>query len=583
MRARPQQHQVFRKRIVTLTVFLLLVFALIIVRLAILQVFSGGYYRALAEDRYTLVKKLIPERGKIEITDKFSPDPELVATNIDRDLVFANPTSITDPKLAADSLALVLGQKPEDILGKITDKSKKYVVLQKRLTDDQEQKIKDLHLPGIAFEPEVVRFYPQKTLLAHVMGYVGYKGDEKAGLYGLERSFEDQLKGAPGSLAQERDATGAWIFGTRRDLVPAVNGDNLILTVDKNIQFKAEAVLKDAVDKNGADSGSVIVMDPHSGAVLAMASYPTFDPNEFNKVTDPSTFSNRATVGNYEPGSVFKAITLAAAIDEGKVSPDSTYNDSGQIVESDGKIIKNSDGKAHGVQTMNQVLEESLNTGAAYAKDQIGNIDFLKYVQKFGFGKITGIELPESSGNLSNLKGNIKINFDTASFGQGISVTPIQLMQAYTALANGGKMVRPYIVQARVSPDGKVATTQTQELDQVISQQTASTLSAMLVNVVEFGHGKRAAVKGYYIGGKTGTAQVPAKNGKGYEANNNIGTFIGYGPVEKPRFLMLVRVDHPRNVTFAESSAAPAFGQIAQFIMNYFDIPPTRPVDAPKK
>ncbi len=583
MRARPQQHQVFRKRIVTLTVFLLLVFALIIVRLAILQVFSGGYYRALAEDRYTLVKKLIPERGKIEITDKFSPDPELVATNIDRDLVFANPTSITDPKLAADSLALVLGQKPEDILGKITDKSKKYVVLQKRLTDDQEQKIKDLHLPGIAFEPEVVRFYPQKTLLAHVMGYVGYKGDEKAGLYGLERSFEDQLKGAPGSLAQERDATGAWIFGTRRDLVPAVNGDNLILTVDKNIQFKAEAVLKDAVDKNGADSGSVIVMDPHSGAVLAMASYPTFDPNEFNKVTDPSTFSNRATVGNYEPGSVFKAITLAAAIDEGKVSPDSTYNDSGQIVESDGKIIKNSDGKAHGVQTMNQVLEESLNTGAAYAKDQIGNIDFLKYVQKFGFGKITGIELPESSGNLSNLKGNIKINFDTASFGQGISVTPIQLMQAYTALANGGKMVRPYIVQARVSPDGKVATTQTQELDQVISQQTASTLSAMLVNVVEFGHGKRAAVKGYYIGGKTGTAQGPAKNGKGYEANNNIGTFIGYGPVEKPRFLMLVRVDHPRNVTFAESSAAPAFGQIAQFIMNYFDIPPTRPVDAPKK
>ncbi len=583
MMASHQQNQVFRKRIVSLTVFLLLLFGLIAARLFILQIFSGGYYRVLAEDRYTLVKKLIPERGRIEITNKFSPDPDVLADNIAQDLVFANPSAISDPKTVAEQLAPILGLEPEDLLLKLTDKQKKYVVLKKRLSDDEKQKIKDLRLDGIAFEPEVVRFYPEKTLLAHLLGYVGFKGDDKAGLYGLERSFEEELKGEPGSLAQEKDAGGAWIFGTRRDLTPAVNGDNLILTIDKNIQFKTEAVLKDTVERHGADSGSVIVMDPQTGAVLAMATYPTFDPNQYNKVEDPAVFLNESTLGNYEPGSVFKAITMAAAINEGKVTPDTTYNDTGQVVEADGHIIKNSDGKAYGVQTMTQVLEQSLNTGAVFAKDQIGNADFVKYIEKFGFGKTTGIEVPEAVGNLSNLRTSIKVNFDTASFGQGLSVTPIQLIQAYTALANGGKMMQPYVVQARVGPDGKVTRTEPREIAQVVSAQTASTLSAMLVNVVENGHGKRAAVKGYYIGGKTGTAQVPRKDGKGYELDNNIGTFVGYGPVEKPKFLMLVRIDHPRVATFAESSAGPAFSQIAQFILNYFDVPPTRPVDDKKK
>jgi stage V sporulation protein D (sporulation-specific penicillin-binding protein) len=275
---------------------------------------------------------------------------------------------------------------------------------------------------------------------------------------------------------------------------------------------------------------------------------------------------------------------MAAAVEEGKVSPDSTYNDTGQVVESDGKVIKNSDGKAHGVSTMVQVLDESLNTGAVYVKEQMGNAKFLDYLKKFGFGQKTGVELPETSGSLATLeKGNVKVNFDTAAFGQGITVTPLQLMEAYTALANGGVMMQPYIVQAHVKPDGKIVNTEPKKAGQVVSAQTASTISAMLVDVVENGHGKKAAVKGYYIGGKTGTAQVPRKDGQGYEPNNNIGTFIGYGPIEKPKFLMMVRVDHPRDVSFAESSAAPPFSQIAQFILNYYNIPPTRVVDAAKK
>jgi cell division protein FtsI/penicillin-binding protein 2 len=260
-------------------------------------------------------------------------------------------------------------------------------------------------------------------------------------------------------------------------MIPAQDGESLILTIDKNIQYKAEEVLKNTVDKNLANSGCVVIADPKTGKILAMAGYPDFDPNKFNEVTDPAVFNNEATTGVYEPGSIFKPLTMAAAINEGKVTPDSTYVDEGQI-KIDDKIIKNSEPKARGVQTMTQVLEESLNTGAIFAKDQIGNQKFLEYIKKFGFGQKTGIELMEKKGNLDNLKGSINVNFATASFGQGITATPIQMIKAFSVFVNNGKMLRPYIVASKIFPDGKREDTKTQELDQVISPQTASTLAA---------------------------------------------------------------------------------------------------------
>jgi len=211
-----------------------------------------------------------------------------------------------------------------------------------------------------------------------------------------------------------------------------------------------------------------------------------------------------------------------------------------------------------------------------FAKDQIGNVKFSEYVKKFGFGQSTGIEVLESKGSVGNLKGNINVNYATASYGQGISATPLQMVQAYSALANQGKMMRPYLVKAIVLSGGKVEETRAQELGQIIDSKTADTISAMMVSVVENGHGKRAAVKGYYIAGKTGTAQVSKKNERGYEEGNTIGSFIGFGPVENPKFLMLVRIDNPRDVQYAESTAAPAFGEIAQFILNYLNVPTNR-------
>jgi cell division protein FtsI (penicillin-binding protein 3) len=568
-------NQTIYKRVVVLTIVLLVFFGITFTRLFFLQVVQADEYRALAEDQYTLVKKLTPTRGEIKVTDKFSPTPYTVATNIEKDLVFAIPSAISDTRQTAEALSPVLGIPVADIEAKLTDKSKKYVPLKKQLTETEVEKIKELKLTGISFDPQITRFYPEKNFLSSVLGYVGFKGDERKGLYGLESYFDQELAGVPGSLSQEKDAGGSWIFGAKRELRAAEDGQTLLLTIDKTIQFKVESVLKEAVEKNQADSGSIVVTDPKTGAVLAMASYPDFDPNEYNKTEDVSYFNNLNTIGNYEPGSVFKAFTMAASIDQGKIGPNTTYTDTGKV-EIDNYTIQNSDKKAHGVQTMTQALEESLNTGVIFAKEQIGNAKFADYLRKFGFGEKTGIELPETAGNLLNLKGNIRVNYHTATFGQGISVTPIQLAQGYGALANGGAMMKPFVVQSKISTDGKAEVTKPEKVGNPISEKTASTVSAMLVNVVENGHGKRAAVPGYYIAGKTGTAQVPRKDGKGYEENNNIGSFAGYGPVEDPKFVIIVRINHPRTVQYAESTAGPAFGQIAQFILNYFNIPPTR-------
>lgn len=570
-----QKSDTISKRTAVVTVFLLLLFFGVALRLFFLQAVGGRTARMLAEDQHSIFTKLLATRGEIKITDKFSEEPIAVATNIKKPLVYAVPSDIRDPLETAIKLAAILKMPEGEIQKKFEGKTRKYVPIKRQITDKQQEEIKALKLFGINFDYEEVRVYPEGNLLSQVVGFVGFKDQHKEGLYGLERYFEKELAGKNGQAVQEADAKGAWVFGATRDITLPIDGVNLILTIDKSIQFKAESVIKEAVQKHGADSGSVIVINPDSGAVLAMAGFPDFNPNEYSKTEEPKIFLNQITVGAYEPGSVFKPLTMAMSLNEGKITPETTYDDKG-FVEIDGYTIKNSDLKAHGKQTMTEVLEKSLNTGAIFAKEQIGNEKFYEYVKKFGFGKSTGIELLEHKGNLDNLKLNIKINYHTASFGQGISVTPVQLIQAFTVIANGGKMIKPFVVKAKVSADDKAEETVLPQSEQIISEKAANTVAAMMVSVVESGHGKRAGVKGYYIAGKTGTAQIPKKDSKGYEPDATIGSFVGFGPVEDPKFLMLVRIDHPRDVQFAESTAAPAFGEIAQFILSYLNIPPSR-------
>jgi cell division protein FtsI/penicillin-binding protein 2 len=307
-----------------------------------------------------------------------------------------------------------------------------------------------------------------------------------------------------------------------------------------------------------------------------MCNVPTFDPNDYGKVDSVDVYNDTAIFNAYEPGSVFKTITMAAALDMGKITPDTIFDDPGEV-----KIgpftIRNSDLKAHGRVTMTDVLAESLNTGLVEVAHRLGTPSFLKYVRDFGFGEKTGITAQsEVGGDIGALSRKGDIWPATASFGQGLTVTVLQLASAYGAVANGGTLMKPYVVDQVRHADGRVDTTKPQAVRQVIAKRTADLLTGMLVAVVERGHGKRAGVPGYWIGGKTGTAQIPNANGPGYEAGPTIGTFAGFGPIDDPKFVMVVRIDRPKDVQFAESSAAPLFGDIAKFLMDYYRIAPTR-------
>lgn len=567
--------KVFKKRIVSLTVLFILCLVIIVARLAYMQLFKQSYYQAMADNQHLGEHTILPTRGEILIQDSFSGQPYTVATSDEKIMVYANPSEIKDLTATEEKLSSILQMDKSALDDKLKDNTKHYIVLKKDLSDTEQEQIKTANLAGIGFDKETSRLYPEGSMLAQLLGFVGYKGDEKVGVYGLELAYNKELAGTPGTLLQEKDNSGSWIFGGKRDQIPAKDGDSLLLTIDKTIQLKIEAVLKDTVDKNSADSGSIVVMDPKTGAIMGMATYPNFDLNNYSKVKDPEVYNNQVTVGAYEPGSIFKPITMSAGVNEGAVTASTTYVDSGEV-NVDGYTIRNSDHKAHGTQTMSQVLEESLNTGTVFVENKIGNKTFLDYINRFGLGKKVGFEVAENAGDIGNLKGNIQVNYDNVSFGQGINITPIQLMQSFSAIANGGVMVKPYVVKSLIRQDGKIDEVGKTQGTQIITAKTASEVAAMMVNVVEKGHGVKAAVPGYYVAGKTGTAQVPLKGGKGYDQNNNIGSFIGFAPVEDPKFVMLVRINHPRSVKFAESTAAPAWGSIAAFLLQHFKVPTTR-------
>jgi cell division protein FtsI (penicillin-binding protein 3)/stage V sporulation protein D (sporulation-specific penicillin-binding protein) len=332
--------------------------------------------------------------------------------------------------------------------------------------------------------------------------------------------------------------------------------------------------LEATVLKHGAEDGSVIIMDPETGAIMAMCNYPDFNPNNYNEVENIEVYNNRAIFEPYEPGSMIKGITMAAAVDIGGVTPATTYIDTG-TVEISGFTIHNSDGEAHGLKNMTQVLEESLNTGAIYAARQIGPDIFKNYFYNFGYGDLTDIRLEtERNGDIKNLSYPNEIFMATASYGQGITATPLQVINSFAAIANQGKLMKPYIVEEIIHPDGRQEKTDPTMIRQVITNQTAQTLSAMLASVVKYGHAQRAGVHGYYIAGKTGTAQVADSETGKYSIDKSIHSFVGFAPVQDPKFVMLIKLNHPKSVEFASSSAAPLFGEISQFLLNYLQVPP---------
>lgn len=546
---------------------------LIILRLYNLQILSCDYYKDLAQGQHSIFSNLIPERGEIFLKDNDGAYP--VAVNKSTKLAFAVPREMTDPKKVAEVLSKTLELDEMELREKLGKPDDMYEVLKHRLSEEEIANLNNLKLEGVHLSDESFRYYPGGQLASQVLGFVGWRGETFGGRYGIENYFEKELTGQEGKLFQNKDNSGRWIPTGKKELTRAQNGDDLVLTIDRIIQYQTEKILKSAVEKFEADRGTIIVMDPPTGKILAIASYPSFDPNNY-KDSELENFRNIAVSDAYESGSVFKTFTLASAIDDGKISPETTYTDTGAVKEA-GYTMRNSDLKAYGVQTMTQVLEKSLNTGVIYAEKLLGNDDFADYIKRFGFGETTGIELPgESAGNIANLKNKkADINFFTISFGQGITVTPIQLACAYNAIANGGTLMKPQIVDKIIHSDGSFEEIQPQEIRKVISQSTANQVSQMLESVVVNGHGKRAGVPGYKVGGKTGTAQVASTESKGYQEGKNIGSFAGFAPIDNPKFTIMVRMDDPKAVEWAESSAAPTFGELMKFLLDYKNIKPT--------
>lgn len=574
-RRKAARHTFDRTRIIG---WMLITFAaVLIVRLGHIQVFQHGFYAALAEGQHGFFEELTPERGEILIHEDGKLFP--LAANKDYFLVYAVPRNIVDRQATAKALADILAMPVEEISARLQKENDLYEPIKRQVDQATADKIRALGIDGIGFQRETYRYYPEKNIGSHLLGFVGFSDDKRVGQYGLEGYWNTELSGSGGYIKADRDAEGRLIAVGSRFLEEAKDGDDLVLTIDRSIQYKACSELDAAVKQHGATGGSVVILEPKTGKVLAMCGYPDFDPNVYNEVEDINTYLNPATYGVYEPGSVFKPITMAAAINEGKVSPSTTYEDTGSV-EIGKYVIKNSDGLAHGVVDMSTVLEASLNTGAIFAARQIGPEKFDEYVRRFGFGEKTGIQLDsEQAGDVSSLSSHKEIYMATASYGQGITVSPLQIAAAFGALANSGMLMKPYLVEQIRKPDGATQDFGPTTVRQVVSPETAAKVSAMLVNVVRNGHGKRAGVPGYYVAGKTGTAQIPLEGARGYDPNKTIGTFVGFAPVDDPKFVMLTRIDKPQDVQFAESSAAPLFGTIASFLLQYLDVAPTAPIE----
>jgi len=498
-----------------------------------------------------------------------------VAINKDFWTVYAVPKDIEDKEETVEKLSPLLGLDTVALMERLSKKDDPYEPLRNKVDEETANKIKTLNLKGINFEEESWRYFPANELACQIVGFVGFDGDKKVGRYGVEEYYEKDLAGKTGFIEAKKDSLGESIPVADRILSEPEDGVDLILTIDPNVQFFVEQKLKETIENLQAPSGTIVVMEVKTGAIKAMASWPNFDPNKYNEVENPRLFLNSAISETYEPGSIFKPITMAGALNEGAITPSTTYEDKG-FTEVGGEIIKNALDRAEGIQTMTQVLEKSLNSGAIFAQQKLGKDKFEKYVEKFGFGQKTGIDLSgEEKGNISNLKKGGNVEHATASFGQGIAVTSIQLITALSAIANDGVLLRPYIVEKIIYKNGEEKATQPKEIRRVISSETASRLTAMMVSVVKNGYSKKAGIEGYSIAAKSGTSQIPDFEKGGY-TDETIHTFGEFFPAFNPQFSLLIKVDKPKGFRFSSDSITPLARQIAEYILNYYEIPPSQ-------
>ncbi len=558
-------------------VLVLIVSGLILDRLFILSYTRYSVYSRTATAQKENIINILA-RGNIYLEDPTSNNLFLAAANKKFPLSYLVPAKVDwstdDGKVSR--VADVLKIDKNLILNTVQSGQNSSKVLTRRLDVNQVEEIKNLNLKGLGVSYETDRFYPGQKLAANIIGFLGYDLSGRSGQYGIELYYDNELFGK--TVVKESSATGFVSF--IKNLIYGNKDSNMfnqpsdvVLTIDKNIQAYAEDKLENVLKKWNAKGGTIIVEDPNTGKILAMADNPSFDPNNYSDY-QPGLFLNKSVQEVFEPGSSYKPITMSAGLDLGKITPQTTFNDEANV-SIGGYTIKNFNEKNFGVVTMSQVLEKSINTGAMFVENQIGDDNFLNYVINTGFGQRTGIDLPgEVNGNIANLYSGRHINYMTAAFGQGIAVTPLQLINAYSAIANGGKLMKPYVVEKIIKEGGEEVVTKPEIISIPFSEKTSAKLKTMLVGVVDNGFDK-ARIKGYDIAGKTGTAQIPDGKG-GYDEHEFIHDFLGFAPAYDPKFVILIKMDRPHGITFAADSLSPTFREMAAFIINYYKIPPTR-------
>jgi cell division protein FtsI/penicillin-binding protein 2 len=560
MQTYPQQ-DVFRKRLPFVVVGLLSVSAVLLLRLISFQLplepQVENFLANLRDSGYGRTLSLAGARGNI-----YDRHGETLAVNTLEYRIGVSPSLVSDARSTATQLSSILGLSELEIYEKITSDDL-WVLIAPSVSADLAQRIRQLQLPEIRMDTVPRRSYPQGSVAAQVIGFVG--GDLR-GYYGVEGQYNDQLAGQVYQINESNIPFVVPITDWEQE-----RGRDVMLTIDRDVQFIAESELLDAINTYQAASGNVIVMNPRNGDILAMASYPSFDPNTYFNVQDESLLANNAISEQYEPGSTFKILVMAAALETGAITPDWGYTDNGSI-DVGGVTIRNWDRLSRGYTNATQVLVDSLNVGMATISTTMGTTDFYTMLDRFGIGRQTGIDLEgEQAGTLS-VPGDenwSESQLGTNSFGQGVAVTPIQLITAASAIANDGLIMQPRVIYQIIDGD-QVITPRATTLGRPISAETAHIVRDMMVQVVNEGLDGQASVPGYTIAGKTGTAEIPTPIG--YMDGQSIASFIGFFPADDPQVIVLIKLDRPVDY-WGSQTAAPAFQQLAERLAILLEIP----------
>ncbi|HVT43029.1 MAG TPA: penicillin-binding protein 2 [Thermoanaerobaculia bacterium] len=558
-----------RKRLIMLFAFLTAWGVVIVVRLVQIQIVRHPEYVTRAAKQQERTLSLTPVRGSI-----LDAKGRILAESIDAHSIYADPQAIVDPAETSRKLAAVEGLTilPEGIERKLRGRGE-FAWVARQVSPEVASSVRNLSLPGIYLLEEHRRSYPKKSLGANLLGYVGIDGE---GLAGVEHAFDGFARGRAGKVTLLRDARRGMYLVGGEGANAAVDGQNLVLTIDQVVQFIAERALEGAIERTRAVGGSVIVMDPNDGAILAMASYPRFDPNRFRDFPS-SSWRNRAVQDLYEPGSTFKIVTAAAGLEEGVVTPSQILDCGPGYIEIASFRIREHGGHAYGYLSFEDVVAHSSNVGTIRVALALGQRRLHHYVRRFGFGHQTGIGLPgEASGIIRDTEKWSLLSNAVISIGQEIAATPLQVLLAAAVIANGGKKVEPRILDRVLDHQGAVVhRPEAAAPEQIVSEKTAAVLNEILKSAVARGTGKNAALDDYVVAGKTGTAQKAVKGG--YSSDKYVASFVGYVPADRPRLAILVVIEEPRGSHYGGVVAAPVFREVAAATLRYLRVPPSSP------